>query len=159
MQFQLDHFATIQHLNVRKEGKDDERETAIDIKLVVEKQPVENVLCVLGAQAMADVQALWIDDEAACVRLHGISSIDCWPSFQAGYQLDMLRNRVFVTKIKKFNLRPLDGRKVDLTFSVTVNAPPQVTNYCPGGKRPGDHQGGHYSATRTRFHHTRGRRP
>lgn len=115
--FRLAGIAEIKHLNVRKEGPDDEKILAVDVKLAFTK--VDRVLCAYFDDAL--IPFLWRVESgeimaarnfymqpvayaneitSASVKIDGASFLGC--------------------EVKKFALLPRDGGTVDVTCSVSL---------------------------------------
>lgn len=103
--------AEITSLNTRKEGPDDEKELAVDVKfhLVAHAQ-------VLGFFDQELAAALFTDADA--VRNEMIGPIPMLHELQ-DYRMDMLGNSHFGVKLKKFTIQPLDGARIALTFQAS----------------------------------------
>ena len=115
--FNVSATATIKHLNVRKEGAEDDKELAIDIKLVLQK--VDAKLCAYFDGALESF--LWRrDGDTGCyVRnmfLDPVSYIhtieDC--------EVRIGENTFFGCEVKKFQLDPRDGGVMNMGVSVTA---------------------------------------
>lgn len=106
--------ATIGHLNVRKEGPDEAKVLAVDIKFEIRR---------LGWQVSIYFDEglrnfLWNDDDAMCVRNARLNPL------AFAHQLEGARVEIagmsFVGDVKKFTIAPLDGGLVTLGCSVTI---------------------------------------
>ena len=115
--FLLSGIAEIKHLNVRKEGPDDEKILAVDVKLAFSK--VDRALCAYFDEAL--IPFLWRVESGeimaarnafmqpvqylneisgASVKIDGASFVGC--------------------EVKKFALLPRDGGTIDVTCSVSL---------------------------------------
>jgi Ftsk gamma domain len=114
--FRLDGRADLKHLNVRKEGPDDEKILAVDVKLAFEK--VDRSICGYFDDALADF--LWRHETSGLIVrnaflkpvafLHEISS--------ATVTID--GNRFHGCEVKRPEISPRDGGTVDVTVSVSI---------------------------------------
>jgi hypothetical protein len=114
--FKVNGPATIKHLNVRKEGPDDDKILAVDIKLEV--KGVDRRLCAYFDEALEAF--LWRGDTDALIArngflepvryLHTISSATATIADQTFYGCD----------VSKFTINPRDGGVIDLTMSVSA---------------------------------------
>lgn len=111
-QFKFSGLATILHLNARKEGPDDEKELAVDVKLTAEL-PASAVLPMLGENLenflFMDGGAVWNEMLGPLTFKHEIED----------YRLDVLGSTHFGIRVKKINVEAKDGRMVALGFSVS----------------------------------------
>ena len=111
--FSFNGQATIKHLNPRKEGPEDEKALALDIKL-----------CGTVPADLWDYfhegikEALYTDAGAAKNALmeaigfnHAVSNCT----------MEILEQRFHGVEVSKFKLKPKDGWKAELTFSVTIS--------------------------------------
>lgn len=114
--FKVSGTATIKHLNVRKEGPEDEQELAVDVKL--ELTGIDRRLCSYFDEALEAF--LWRGDTdtliarnaflAPVAYLHTIGSATATIDGHAFLGCD----------VKKFALTPKDGGVMTLTCSVTL---------------------------------------
>lgn len=104
--------AEIISLNTRKEGPDDDKELAVDVKLRL----------VTTAQVLAffdqELAPVFFTD-AGAVRNAMIGPIPMLHELQ-DYRMDMLGNSHFGVKLKKFTLQPLDGARIVLIFQASL---------------------------------------
>lgn len=104
--------ATIKHINPRKEGPDDEKALALDLKLQA-TVPAE-----FWDFFHEDLRpALYTD--AGAVKNTLMESIGFAHSVR-NCEMTILEKRFFGVEVKKFQLRAKDGHQVDMTFSVTL---------------------------------------
>lgn len=117
----IDSLATIKHLNIRKEGPEDSKVLAIDIKFGDASANMALLSRILGSDCEATAKASFWDDEGA-VRFSGLDPITSWCVIEGcavkigGLQL--------VGKVHKFKTRMQSEWKMELEFSVTVTDPP-----------------------------------
>lgn len=103
--------ASITHLNTRKEGPDDEKELAVDVKL----QAICGVdVCGFFEQELAGFMFL----EGGAVRNVMMGPITFAHEIE-GYTLDAVGSIFNGVKVKKFSLEPMDGNQIKLTFSIS----------------------------------------
>lgn len=118
--------ADINHVNLRKQGNEDDRVLAIDIKLVGETQAkVLNEL--LGVADEDDVTNLfWSSVPGADPESLRMMSLDeigidgVWPR-----RIITLGKNTATGDVKKISFRPRPGHRLDLTVSVSIEAPPK----------------------------------
>lgn len=114
--FKVSGNATIKHLNVRKEGPEDEKILAVDVKLEISQ--VDRRLCAYFDEALeaflwrGDTNALivrnmWLvpvvyghEIKSANVQIEGIDFVGC--------------------EVKKFSIHPRDGGVMSLALSVSI---------------------------------------
>jgi hypothetical protein len=113
--FKLSGTATIKHLNVRKEGDDDNKILAVDIKMEVSK--VDYRLCGFFDDALASF--LWRGDtESMIARNTKLAPVAYDHEVKlANIDIDGMS---FVGDAKKFQMQAKDGGVMTLTLSVTV---------------------------------------
>ena len=117
--FKVEGGATIKHLNVRKEGPEDEKILAVDVKLEIEK--VGMLIVAYFDAALAAF--LWVDVDKAGTML-AVRNAFLQP-VQYAHQIEgatvSINGRVFLgCEVKKFAINPRDGGLLDLTCSVTL---------------------------------------
>lgn len=116
--FRVHGVATIKHLNVRKEGPEDEKVLAVDVKLVIDKLP--RTVCDYFDEAL--VPFLWRGDpatDALIVRNAFLRPIAY--AHEVSNAFVRIDNGVFHgCDVGKFSLEPRDGGTVDLTCSVAI---------------------------------------
>lgn len=133
--FKITGVATIKHLNVRKEGPDDEKILAVDVKLAFEK---------IGREILAYFEPdgvlpgfLWRGDpasDALIVRNAFLSPL--------AYAHEITSATVHIdgvwfpgSEVKKFSIQPRDGGLVDITCSVAIY--PSSSDIADGEERSG----------------------
>jgi hypothetical protein len=113
--FQLAGTATIKHLNVRKEGPDDDKNLAVDIKLEVQK--VDRALCEYFDDALAAF--LWRGDTNALIArnvfLQPVQYLNQVETAQI-----IIGPCSFFGDVKKFSLLANDGGVMTVGCSVSV---------------------------------------
>lgn len=114
--FALNGDAELLHLNIRKDGPDDERILAVDIKLTV-AVPADPLLSYFDRE-------LWplFYDAAGIVRCPFIASVDFVASVpDAVIKFAHGEVQLFHVKLHKFKLAPLDSHRLRLTFQATAH--------------------------------------
>lgn len=114
--FKVAGAATIKHLNVRKEGPEDDKVLAVDIKMEISR--VDRRLCAFFDDALEDF--LWRGDtDALIVRNLYLEPIKYGNDIEgATVEID---GRAFVgCRVSKFAIQPKDGGVIDLTLSVAA---------------------------------------
>lgn len=114
--FMLSGVASVKHLNVRKQGPDDEKILAVDVKLSFSK--VDRRLCAFFDESLEAF--LWRGDtDALIVRNFFLAPISygnevCDASVQIG------THQFAGCDVKKFSIVPADGGVITLSCSVTL---------------------------------------
>lgn len=114
--FRVKGDATIKHLNIRKEGPDDDKVIAVDIKMEITK--VDRRLCDYFDEALAEF--LWRGHtNALIVRNVFLEPVKyLYTVKDATVQID---DRELVgCKVGKFQITPKDGGVIDLTLTVSA---------------------------------------
>lgn len=103
--------ASITHLNTRKEGPDEEKELAVDVKL--------QALCGVEAAGYFEPElAGFMFLEGGAVRNTMMGPITFSHELE-DYRLEAVGSTFHGVKVKKFSLEPVDGNQVRLTFSIS----------------------------------------
>jgi Ftsk gamma domain len=114
--FKLSGVATIKHLNVRKEGPEDEKVLAVDIKL--EFQKIDRAICDYFDDAMS--LFLWRHETSGLIVrnafLHPVEYMNQITSASVTIEGQPFHS----CEVKKFAISPRDGGQVDLTCSVSI---------------------------------------
>lgn len=105
--------ADITHLNTRKEGPDESKELAVDLKLCAVADA--GILDLLG-DGIADF--LYMAENPEAVRNTMLGPITFKHEIE-DYRLDMLGQTHYGVKVKKISAEPKDGRVVSITFGVS----------------------------------------
>jgi hypothetical protein len=119
--------AAIEHLNLRKQGNEDSRILAIDVKIAGEA-PASVLNDLLGAAVGDDLSTLfWSSsdkpEEAAALRSYAFGEIHVaaeWPG-----RLVTLGKNQFSADVQKVRFQPRPGHRLDLTASVSIESPPK----------------------------------
>ena len=114
--FKVSGWANIKHLNVRKEGPEDDKILAVDIKMEV--KGLERGLCAFFDDALEAF--LWRHDtDALIVRSEFLEPVK-FRNDISGAMVD-IGSRSFVgCDVRKFAITPKDGGVIDLALSTTV---------------------------------------
>lgn len=118
--FKLTGIATIKHLNVRKEGPDDEKILAVDVKLAFEK--IDRAILAYFEPDGALPVFLWRGDPAAdalIVRNAFLSPLS-YAHDIGGASVKIDGGWFPGSDVKKFAILPRDGGTVDITCSVSI---------------------------------------
>lgn len=103
--------ASITHLNTRKEGPDDEKELAVDVKL--------QALCGIEVCAFFEPELTgFLFLEGGAVRNIMMGPINFSHEIE-DYRLEAVGSTFNGVKVKKFSLEAVDGNQVRLTFSIS----------------------------------------
>ena len=111
--FRFKGMAQIAHLNTRKEGPDDEKELAVDVKLQLR---ADHGICQFFDEQL--VEFLWFSDAAGAVRNPLMSPIG-YDTELRDYRVDCAGTSHHGAKVKKFVITPRDGRLVQLSLQVS----------------------------------------
>lgn len=118
--------AEITHLNTRKEGADDSKELAIDVKLKVRTS--NEALNFFEAGLL--IPALW--NEIGAIRNLKLDPLSMSYELRS-YTLEMGGNTFYEVKLKKFSFEPIDGSLVAITFQASMaprsNEVAQIAEY------------------------------
>lgn len=109
--FKFSGKVSIQHLNTRKEGPDDEKELAVDIKLTADCD-----LSILSYFGDDLAEFLFLDSGA--VKNLSLGPLTFGNELE-NYRLETLGSTFYGVRVKKFSLEPGDGNVVRLTFGVS----------------------------------------
>lgn len=115
-QFKVAGVATIKHLNVRKEGPEDERILAVDIKLEVKN--VDRRLCGYFDDALEAF--LWRGDTDALIARNVYLQPVAFANEISGAQVNIGGEHFVGAEIKRFSMLPRDGGVMTLTCSVSI---------------------------------------
>jgi hypothetical protein len=115
-QFKVAGVATIKHLNVRKEGPEDERILAVDIKLEVKN--VDRRLCGYFDDALEAF--LWRGDTDALIARNVYLQPVAFANEISGAQVKIGGEHFVGAEIKRFSMLPRDGGVMTLTCSVSI---------------------------------------
>lgn len=107
--------ANVKHLNVRKEGPEDEKVLAVDIKLEI--KGIDKKICGYFDDALEAF--LWRDDRAMIARNMFLSPVH-YVNEVSGAVVKIGGESYSNAEVKKFAIDPRDGGVINLTCSVTV---------------------------------------
>lgn len=114
MKFRYHGDAAIKHLNTRKEGDDDDKALAVDLKLLT-KADARLTMPYFCADLL---EALWLDNGA--VKNHFVTEIRLGHELQH-YGMDIAGEEFLGVTLKKFVLTPADGWAVVIAFQASFN--------------------------------------
>lgn len=114
--FKLAGVAAIQHLNVRKEGPEDEKILAVDVKLSFKK--VDRRLCAYFDDALEAF--LWRGDTNALIARNFWLATITYDNSVIGASVKIGTREFSNCDVRKFSLKPADGGVMTLTCSVTL---------------------------------------
>jgi len=113
--FKLSGVADIKHLNVRKEGPDDEKILAVDVKLQFSK--VDRRLCGYFDEALQDF--LWRGDtNALIVRNAALAPVQYVNTVKGSVSIGL--HKFSGCEISKFSITPADGGVITLGCSAAI---------------------------------------
>lgn len=110
-QFEFKGDADILHLNVRKEGPDDEKALAVDIKL---EGKTSGNLCNYFDEKLRE----FLFTDAVIARASMMEPVG-FKNQILNCELQMLDKQFYGVKLHKFKISPVDGGDVRLTFTAT----------------------------------------
>lgn len=108
--------ATLKHLNVRKDGPDDDQALAVDVKL--EARLPASVLPPLVADEGRIEEALWLEDGSP--RFWSITQL----RFETEFRHHVLRLAgmgFWDVTLRRFVVTPQDGHEADVTFQAQIH--------------------------------------
>ena len=110
-EFLFSGYATINHLNIRKEGPEEEKELAVDVKFVGR---TDASLCDFFDERLRDF--LFQDETIARpMRMEPIG----FTNEIERCDLELLDQRFTGVKLRKFKIVPKDGGEIELTFTAS----------------------------------------
>lgn len=121
--FKVRGTATIKHLNVRKDGPEDEKILAVDIKLEIRR--VDRRLCAYFDDALEAF--LWRGDTDALIARNYYLAPVAYANELEGATFTIGMEEYAACDVKKFTLEPADGGVFTLSCTVTVFSPPDVS--------------------------------
>ena len=114
--FKLSGPAEIKHLNVRKEGPDDEKILAIDVKLTFKK--VDRALCAYFDEALEAF--LWRGETNALIVRNIFLAPICYANEITGATVQIGLSHFHGCDVRKFSIQPADGGVITIACSVSL---------------------------------------
>ena len=114
--FKVSGIATIKHLNVRKEGPEDEKILAVDVKLDIKS--VDRRLCAYFDEALESF--LWRGDTNALISRNAFLVPVTYMNEISSASVSIGEHQFHGCDVKKFQMAPLDGGVMTLTCSVAL---------------------------------------
>ena len=114
--FKLAGVAAIRHLNVRKEGPEDEKILAVDVKLVFKQ--VDRRLCAYFDEALESF--LWRGDTNALIVRNVFLAPVTYANEISSATVQIGTHLFLGCDVKKFGIEPADGGVITLTCSVSL---------------------------------------
>lgn len=114
--FRLAGIADLKHMNVRKEGPDDEKILAVDLKLSFEK--VDRSICDYFDDALA--QFLWRHETNGLIVRNAFMHPVAFAHEISSAEVSIDGRQFFGCEAKKFSVSPRDGGQVDIVCSVSI---------------------------------------
>ena len=114
--FKVSGLATIKHLNVRKEGPEDEKILAVDVKLEIKN--VDRRLCGYFDEALEAF--LWRGDTNALIARNAFLTPVRYANEISDASVSIGSHSYSGCDVKKFEIAPSDGGVITLTCSVAV---------------------------------------
>lgn len=117
--------AAIKHLNLRKQGNEDDRVLAIDIKLSGEVQ--SGILSdLLGASPGEDLSTLFWSTGTDPEQLRTYALADITVDAEWPRRIVHLGKHRTTGDMKKIHFTPRPGHRLDLTAQISINGPTQA---------------------------------
>lgn len=111
MKFRFNGQAIILHLNTRKEGQEEDKELAVDVKM--------QALCGVEVCEYFEPELPgFLFLEGGAVRNVMMAPISFTHELE-DYRIDAVGSTFHGVKVKKFTLEPVDGSQIRLTFSIS----------------------------------------
>jgi hypothetical protein len=116
---------TLNHINVRKEGPEDDKAVALDLKLsgTVSHEVIKMILTIDGEDSIDARNLFWLEDEVAAARILLISDIKLNRRYE-GVDVSLSGLNLSGCSMKSFSFSPKDHGKAHLSFSVSCSTPP-----------------------------------
>lgn len=114
---------TIKHLNIRKEGTDDDKVLALDVKISGVICGVDLLVKLLGGDSAATVMMCFWDADGTR-RFFGLDPVSSWASFEDCW-VDISGVMLPVARVHKFKAELQDEWKASVEFAITVTDPPE----------------------------------
>lgn len=114
--FRLDGVATIKHLNVRKEGPEDEKILAVDIKLEFSK--IDRSICDYFDEALSAF--LWRHETSGLIARNLFLNPVSYMNEISSASVSIEGHLFYGCEVKKFSISPRDGGLIDLVCSVSI---------------------------------------
>jgi hypothetical protein len=114
--FKVSGLASIKHLNVRKEGPEDDKILAVDVKLEI--KDVDRRLCAYFDEALEAF--LWRGDSDALIARNAFLSPVAYGNEISSACVRIGLHSFVGCDVKKFTLQPRDGGVMTLTCSVAL---------------------------------------
>lgn len=114
--FKVAGLATIKHLNVRKEGPEDEKILAVDVKLEI--KGIDRRLCGYFDDALEAF--LWRGNTDALIARNAFLAPVCYANEISSASVTIGNHSYSGCDVKKFAIEPRDGGVITLTCSVAV---------------------------------------
>lgn len=125
--------ATIEAINVRKQGPKDGRIVALDLKITAEDLPMRCLAALLGSSPAECEAAFWRIEDAPRLkdgdkmdrRFLGLQSFGCPAVYTKRHELRIANLApIRVDKLHKFEAAPVAGQLVVVTFVAAISEPP-----------------------------------
>jgi hypothetical protein len=114
--FKVSGLAQIKHLNVRKEGPEDEKILAVDVKLLI--KGVDRAICDYFDDALAAF--LWRHETSGLIVRNAFLEPVRFLNMISSASVTIELQQFVGCEVKKFDIQPRDGGIVDLTCSVSI---------------------------------------
>ena len=114
--FKVSGIASIKHINVRKEGPEEDKILAVDVKLTFKQ--VDRRLCAYFDEALESF--LWRGDTDALIVRNSFLSPVVYGNQIASADVKIGLRQFGGCDVRKFSIEPADGGVITLTCSVSV---------------------------------------
>jgi hypothetical protein len=114
--FKVAGTANVKHLNVRKEGPEDDKILAVDVKLSIKN--LDRRLCAYFDEALEAF--LWRGDTNALIVRNAYLGAPSYANWIDGATVVIGMDTFLGCEVKKFSVEPHDGGVITLTCSVSI---------------------------------------
>lgn len=114
--FRLSGIADLKHVNIRKEGPDDDKILAVDLKLAFER--VDRSICDYFDDALA--QFLWRHETNGLIARNAFLQPVAFMNEISSAHVTIDGRQFFGCEAKKFSFVPRDGGTVDIVCAVSI---------------------------------------
>jgi hypothetical protein len=114
--FKVSGTANVKHINVRKEGPEDDKILAVDVKLTIKN--IDRRLCAYFDDALEAF--LWRGDTDALIVRNFYLGAPSYANWIEGATVVIGTDTFHGCEVKKFSIEPHDGGVITLTCSVSV---------------------------------------
>jgi len=114
--FKVAGIAQLKHMNVRKEGPDDEKILAVDLKLEIEG--IDRSICDYFDDALSEF--LWRHETTGLIARNAFLQPVAYAHEISSASVEIEGAHFVGCDVRKFSIRPNDGGVIDLICSVSI---------------------------------------